>query len=98
MKSGRILLLIFIFSLLFGIMEISWLLYYYSKDLSLIFTESLNQFVLAGIILSFFVAFLSIRKYVSGDDLEIVKPKNIEKSIKEIYQYEQLLNPPEVNN
>ena len=79
-------------------MEISWLLYYYSKDLSLIFTESLNQFVLAGIILSFFVAFLSIRKYVSGDDLEIVKPKNIEKSIKEIYQYEQLLNPPEVNN
>lgn len=79
-------------------MEIAWLLYYYSKNVSLIFTEPLNQFVLAGIILSFFVAFLSLHKYFADDQLEIVKPKTIEKSIKEIYQYEQLLNPPDVNN
>lgn len=98
MKNRRILLLIFIFSLLFAIMEIAWFFYNYNKNVSLIFTESIFQFVLAGVCLSFFVAFLSLYKYFNEEQIENVKPKNIEKDIKDIYQYEQLLNPPDFNN
>ena len=98
MKSKRILLLIFILSLLFAIMEIAWFFYNYSKNVNLVFTESIFIFVLTGVCVSFFVAFLALRKYFISGQIDIIKPKNIEKSIKEIYQYEQLLNPPDVNN
>jgi len=98
MNNRRILLLIFIFSFLFGIMEIAWFFYNFNKNMSLIFTESIIQFVLAGLCLSFFVAFLALYKYFNDEQIENVKPKDIEKNIKDIYQYEQLLNPPDVNN
>jgi hypothetical protein len=98
MKNKRILLLIFIFSLLLGVMEIAWFFYNYNKNVSLIFTESIIQFVLAGLCLSFFVAFLSLYNYLTDEKIKIDEPKNIEKNIKDIFQYEQLLNPPDINN
>lgn len=98
MKSRRILVLIFIFSLLFGIIEILWLLNQIVYDVSLIFTESLNQVALAVGFSSFFIAFLSLHKYFADGQGDVKKETIIGKNVKEIYQYEQLLDPPDVNN
>jgi hypothetical protein len=96
--KNRILLLIIFFPFLFSIIEVIWFFNNYNKYSLLIFSDSLFIFILSGICIGFFVALIALYRYINSNDLEIIKPKNIENIIKEIYRYEQLLDPPNVNN
>lgn len=99
MTDRRVFSTVFIFSFAFLVLSVLWLvLRIATGGIGLIFTEIVDQIILIIGFLSFLIAFLSIRKLLEDIRYKINEIKEIEKTVKDYYQYEQLMNPPDMDN
>jgi len=60
--------------------------------------ELFRNMILVGIIISVVIVYISIENLISNIKFEKNKKKSREDNIKNYYQYQQLLNPPEIDN
>jgi hypothetical protein len=65
---------------------------------SSIYAELINYVFLSTIFISFLVVFLSIRKLLIDTKSDISEKTLKEKNIRDIYQYNQILDPPDIDN
>ncbi len=65
---------------------------------SSIYTELINYVFLSTIFISFLVVLLSFRKLLIDMKSDISEKKLKEKNIRDIYQYSQILDPPDIDN
>jgi len=99
MTNRKLLSIVFILSFLFLVLSVLWfVLRIATGNTGLIFTESFDQIILIVGLISFFIAFLSIHKLLEDIRYEINEIKEIENAVKDCYRYEQLLNPPDMDN
>jgi len=99
MADRKLFSIVFILSFLFLVLSVLWfVLRIATGSTGLIFTEILDQIILIIGFISFFIAFLSIRKLLEDIRYEINEIKEIEKTVKDFYRYEQLMNPPDMDN
>lgn len=75
----------------------SWLLFNIIGNIELLL-EPFYQFVAILTCFTALVGITSLRKLLIGIRFKINDIKEKEKNVKECYQYEQLLNPPIMNN
>ena len=66
--------------------------------MDLIITENLYQFILTMSCLSFIVTVVSLHRLLFDLQYKINEVKDKEKNVRDIYQYDQLLDPPSMNN
>ena len=94
MKGNSIQRVLFIFWTILATLSIIWIIFNVI-NFSLILTEFTFQFVFIMACLSFFVSMFSLKLLIAKVkhiiDLENEKQRNI----KDVYRYEQLLNPPD---
>jgi len=99
MADRKLFSIVFILSFLFLVLSVLWfVLRIATGSTSLIFTEISDQIILIIGLISFFIAFLSIRKLLEDIRYEIKEIKEIENAVKDCYRYEQLMNPPDMDN
>ncbi len=99
MTARRTFGVVFIFSFAFLALSVSWLVFrFVTSGINSIFKETVGQIMLIIGLLSFFIAFLSIRKLLEDIRYEINEIKEIENAVKDCYRYEQLMNPPDMDN
>jgi hypothetical protein len=99
MTDRKLFSIVFILSFLFLVLSVLWFVLRIATDsIGLIFTEILDQIILIVGFISFFIAFLSIRKLLEDIRYEINEIKEIENAVKDCYRYEQLMNPPDMDN
>jgi len=97
MTGRRTLVLVFLFSLSSVILSVSWFIFN-RVDIGSVLTENLYQFVLTMSCLSFVVTVVSLYRLLFDLQHKINEVKDKEKNVRDIYQYDQLLNPPVMNN
>ena len=97
MTGRRTLIIVFLFSLSSVLLSISWFIFN-RVDIGLILTDNLYQFVLTMSCLSFAVTVVSLCRLLFDLQHKIDEVKDKEKNVRDIYQYDQLLNPPIMNN
>jgi len=97
MKGIRYQRIQFIVWLSVAMLSAAWIIFNAITNMSLI---SLPAYLFVFILgcLSLVMALLSIRKRVSDVKTKINEEKEHEKNVKDFYLYQQLLNPPEINN
>ena len=98
MKKVKMLTMIFTFWILIIILSASWLAFILTNNIHLIYTEITFLFVLIIASLSFFLSFFFIYQIIKDIGKEIKKSKEKERNIRDVYQYDQLLNPPSMYN
>jgi hypothetical protein len=99
MADRKLLSIVFILSFLFLVLSVLWFVLRIATDsIGLIFTEISDQIILIVGFISFFIAFLSIRKLLEDIRYEINEIKEMENAVKDCYRYEQLMNPPDMDN
>ena len=99
MADRKLFSIVFILSFLFLVPSVLWfVLRVATGSTGLIFTEILDQIILIVGFISFFIAFLSIRKLLEDIRYEIKEIKEIKNAVKDCYRYEQLMNPPDMDN
>lgn len=99
MTDRKLFGIVFILSFVFLVLSVSWfVLRIATGSTGLIFTEILDQIILIIGFISFFIAFLSIRKLLEDIRYEINEIKEIKNAVKDCYRYEQLMNPPDMDN
>jgi high-affinity nickel permease len=99
MTDRKLLSIVFILSFLFLVLSVLWfVLRIATGSTGLIFTEISDQIILIIGFISFFIAFFSIRKILEDIRYEINEIKEIENAVKDCYRYEQLMNPPDMDN
>ena len=87
---------LFIFWTILSIQSIAWIIFNIFNS-SLLFTEFTFQFVFILSCLCFFVSVISIKELIS-DVKNILKEEKIkQKNVKDVYMYNQLLDPPDTN-
>jgi len=94
MARKKTLALTFLCSLLLATLSIVWLII--NGGLSV--TEPLYQFVIVMACLSVVISVFSTNKLLFDIRSRINDVKEKEQNVKECYQYDQLLNPPIMNN
>jgi len=94
MNERRSMGIIFIVSLLFTI----GLLMFIVININLILTVRLYQIIVLITVLNFMLFFVSYRKLSAEIKYDIDEHNQKEKSVRDYYQYIQLLDPPEYNN
>lgn len=97
MTGRRTLVIVFLFSLSSVVLSVSWLIFN-RVDMGSILTENLYQFVLTMSCLSFVVTVVSLYRLLFDLRYKINEVKDKEKNVRDIYQYDQLLDPPIMNN
>jgi len=97
MKGIRYQRVQFIVWLSVAILSAVWIIFNSITNISLI---SLPTYLFVFILgcLSLAMALLSIRKRVSDVKTKITEAKEHEENVKDFYLYQQLLNPPDINN
>ena len=98
MKGRRTPGVLFIFWLLLATLSASWIFFSILNDMSLIFTESVYQFVFIISCLSLFIAVISLHDILAKVKSKINAEKEKQKNIRDFHQYTQLLDPPSMNN
>jgi len=102
MTDRKLFRIVFVLSFLFSVLSVLWfVLRIATGSTGLIFTEILDQIILIIGFISFFIAFLSIRRLLEDiryEIKEIKEIKEIENAVKDCYRYEQLMNPPDMDN
>lgn len=98
MTGRRTAGMVFIVSLLFAVLSISWLVFRIIDDVDLIFTERVYQFILAIGCLSFFAALVYLHRFLADMRYEINEVKEKEKNVIDFYRYHQFLNPPDMDS
>ena len=91
--------IVFIFSFVFLALSASWLIFrFFAGGINSIFKEIMGQITLIVVLISSLTAFLSIRKLLEDIRHEIDEINEIEKTVRDFCRYEQLINPPEMDN
>jgi high-affinity nickel permease len=99
MTDRKLFSIVFILSFLFLVLSVIWfVLRIATGSTGLIFTEISDQIILIIGFISFFIAFLSVRKLLEDIRYEINEIKEIEKNVRDFYRYEQLMNPSDIDN
>lgn len=98
MKDIRYQRIQFIVWLSVAILSAVWIIFSTIANMSLIFSLPIYLFVFILGCLSLTMALLSIRKRVSDVKTKINEEKEHEENVKDFYLYQQLLNPPDINN
>jgi len=97
MAQKKTLVVTFLLSVIFTILSASWLLFNIVGNIGLLL-ESLYQFVAIVVCLGALISIVCLRKILVDIRFKINEIKEKEKNVKECYQYDQLLNPPIMNN
>jgi hypothetical protein len=100
MKGRKTRCVLFLFYLILATLSGSWVVFSIINRANLLFTEPVYQFVFIILCLSFVLAVFSIRESLNDTKYKIKDMKNKEKNVKDMYRYNQLLDPPdaEMNN
>jgi len=96
MKKFSLAKTLFTFWTLLIIMSISWLIFIFYNNFSLIFTNTLILMALVISIISFTLSVFFIVLIILDLRIEYNKNKNKEKNIKDYYSYDQVVEPPSI--
>jgi hypothetical protein len=94
MTRSKILQTTMMFWILLIILSAAWLIYILFNNLHLVTENILILAVVIISILSFCLSFFFIYLIITDMRIEIKKAKEAEKNVKDVYQYDQLLDPP----
>ena len=97
MAQKKTLVVTFLLSVIFTILSALWLLFNIVGNIELLL-EPLHQLVVIVLFLSILISTVCLRKILVDIRFKINEIKKKEKNVKECYQYDQLLNPPIMNN
>jgi len=97
MVQKKTLIKTFLLSTVLIILSASWLLLNIVGNIELLL-EPLHQLVVIVLFLSILISTACLRKLLVDIRFKINEIKEKEKNVKECYQYDQLLNPPIMNN
>ena len=97
MKEKRTKGVLFIFWLILAILSASWIIFAIYNYLHLIITLSILQFVFILSYISLIISIVAITEILTNGNNKLNKRQQREKNINEIYQYQQLLDPPEAD-
>lgn len=94
MTRSKILETTMMFWILLIILSAAWLIYILFNNIHLVSENILILAVVIIAILSFCLSFFFIYLVIVDVRIEIKKAKEAEKNVKDVYQYDQLLDPP----
>ena len=97
MKGSNFQGILFIFWIILAVMSVVWILLNIILNVTLILTETVYQFVLIISCLSLIVATISIHEMLANAKNKIIDQQNKEKNVRDVYRYQQLLNPPDAD-
>jgi hypothetical protein len=98
MKEKKLLRVLFIFWVILAISSAAWIVFHILTDFSIFLRQSLYQFVFVFCFFSLILAFLSVKGIIKDVNSNIEENNRKESSVRDYYQYCQLLEPPELNN
>ena len=98
MKDLKYKKILFTGWLLIAILSLLWIFYSVIKDTGLIFSISTYLFVFILVCLTLVIALLSISNKVTAEKITIKKEEEHEENVRDYYLYQQLLDPPDMNN
>ena len=94
MKKIRTLTMVFTFWVLVVFMSVSWLFFLLINNIHLIFEQAIFLFVLVIAFIGFSLSMFFVFQIISDVRIEIRKEKEKLKNIRDVYEYNQLLDPP----
>ena len=97
MKGRNFQDILFIIWLIIATLSAIWILFSIILDVNLILTETVYQFVLLISCLSLIIATISIHEMLTNAKNKIIDQKIKEKNVRDVYRYQQLLNPPDAD-
>jgi len=98
MKRSNILTMTFTFWVLLILMSMSWLVFLFYNNLRLVSSNSIMGIVLIIAIISFTLSMYFISQMLVDVRIEIKKAREKEKNIRDILEYNQVLEPPSIYN
>ena len=98
MKEQNKLSLAFIVTMLSTVIISSWFILNIINDATLLFSENVYQLVLIIICVCFILSIVLLKKFLVEIRYEIESYKEKERNIRDIYLYNQLLDPPNTNS
>ena len=98
MNEQNPLCLAFIISILSTLVISTWFIYNIIGDISLFFSHTIYQMLLIIICVCFVLSAIFFRKLLTEVRYEVDNRKEKERNIRDIYLYNQLLDPPSTNN
>ena len=96
MKRVKMLTMVFTFWVLLIVLSTSWVLHLLTNNAQLIFEEFSFLIILIVAGISFFLSVFFIYQIIVDVLFEIKKEKEKEKNVRDILQYEQLVDPPSI--
>ncbi|MCK4366067.1 MAG: hypothetical protein KAW45_08445 [Thermoplasmatales archaeon] len=97
MKGRNFQGILFIIWLIIATLSAIWILFSIILDVNLILTETVYQFVLLISCLSLIIATISIHEMLTNAKNKIIDQKIKEKNVRDVYRYQQLLDPPDAD-
>jgi len=94
MKKIKILKITFVSWVLIIILSAAWLVFLLLNNIHVVLTNIWFLFVLIIACLSFVLSSFFIYQIIIDVKIEIKKAKEIEKNIRDMYQYDKLADPP----
>jgi len=96
-KRKKLNLILFIL-LIAIVLSLLCFIFFLVIDISKSFIFLISYFVLIILSYSFLIAFFSLQKIFSDIKSELKVFDGKEKAVRDIYRYEQFLNPPDIDN
>jgi len=97
MKGRKTRGILFFFCIILATLSGSWIFISILDGMKLFFTEFVYQFVFIMSCLSFFISVVSTHQILASVKEKIEDVKNKEKNVKDMYRYNQLLDPPDAD-
>jgi len=98
MKRSNILTMTFTFWVLLILMSVSWLVFLFYNNLHLVSSNIIIGLVLVIAIISFTLSMYFISQMLVDVRIELKKARAKEKNIRDILEYNQVLDPPSIYN
>jgi len=98
MKRSKILTMTFSFWVLLITMSVSWLVFLFYNNLYLVSSNIILGLVLIVALVSFALSMYFISQMLVDVRIELKKTREKEKNIRDILEYNQVLDPPSIYN
>jgi len=98
MKKINLIQTVFLFWILLIIMSVLWFIFIFFNNLNLIFTNTLILFALVIAGISFISSISFIFLILVDIRNEMIKEKEKENNIRDVYSYNQVVEPPSIYN
>ena len=98
MRRSKILTMTFTFWVLLITMSVSWLVFLFYNNLHLISSNITLGLVLIVALISFALSMFFISQMLVDVRFELKKAREKEKNIRDILEYNQVLDPPSIYN